>query len=247
MGAIVVIILSGSVEAQNPVLSNSLDFDHVDDHVTVPYNSSFPVQVFTALAWVRAPQKGGAIISRGEDDVSDNGPWNLGVKGPLKGGTFRCNLEDAFDTGVGILDGLWHHVAATRSASGLLSLYVDGVVAATFANTVAPSANCDQDLTIGCSIGSNSVRLTNAAFSATAGLFFGLSSTPVAFKGGTLKPFPFFSPVILTTDFNGDIYVPFAMPAGIPAGTQLWVQYAIQDAAAINGVSLSNAILGLTP
>jgi hypothetical protein len=94
---------------------------------------------------------------------------------------------------------------------------------------------------------SNTVRLTNAAPAATAGLFLALSSTPVPFKGGTLKPFPFFDPVILTTDPMGAIFIPFSMTPGLPAGTELWVQWAIQDAAAISAVSLSNAIVGITP
>ena len=37
---------------------------------------------------------------------------------------------------------------------------------------------------------SNSAKLSNAAPSATAGLFLALSSTPVPFKGGTLLPSP---------------------------------------------------------
>ena len=93
----------------------------------------------------------------------------------------------------------------------------------------------------------NSVDLTNAAPSATAGLLLGLSSTPIPFKGGTIKPFPFFDPVLLSTSAGGTISIPFVMPAGVPAGTELWVQWAIQDAAAIHGVALSNAILGVTP
>ncbi|RKY18287.1 MAG: hypothetical protein DRQ55_13735 [Planctomycetota bacterium] len=93
----------------------------------------------------------------------------------------------------------------------------------------------------------NAADLSNAAPSAIAGLFLGLSSTPIPFKGGTLKPFPFFDPVILNTSVSGTISSSFVMPAGVPTGTELWVQWAIQDAAAIKGVALSNAILGLTP
>ena len=93
----------------------------------------------------------------------------------------------------------------------------------------------------------NAADLINAAPSAAAGLFLGLSSTPVPFKGGTLKPFPFFSPIFLTTSATGTISIPFVMPSGVPAGTELWVQWGIQDAAAIAGVALSNAIQGVTP
>jgi hypothetical protein len=96
---------------------------------------------------------------------------------------------------------------------------------------------------------SNSAELSNAAPSATAGLFLALGPvTPAAFKGGTLKPIPFLiDPVILNTSSAGEIPIPFVMPSGIPPGTELWIQWAIQDAAAVKGVALSNAILGVTP
>ena len=94
---------------------------------------------------------------------------------------------------------------------------------------------------------SNSVDLSNAAASATAGLFLSLSGNPVPFKGGFLVPIPPLDPVILTTSGTGEISLPFVMPSGIPAGVEIWVQWAIQDAAAVKGVALSNAIMGLTP
>ncbi|RKY20058.1 MAG: hypothetical protein DRQ55_08945 [Planctomycetota bacterium] len=94
---------------------------------------------------------------------------------------------------------------------------------------------------------SNAVNLSNAAPSAAAGLFLALAGAAVPFKGGTLKPFPFFDPVIVATSSSGQLPVPFVMPLGIPVGTEIWVQWAIQDAAAVKGVALSNAIRGLTP
>jgi hypothetical protein len=93
----------------------------------------------------------------------------------------------------------------------------------------------------------NAVDLSSAAPSATAGLFLALASTPVPFKGGTLKPVPFFDPVIVSTSAAGQVPLPFVMPAGVPSGTELWVQWAIQDAAAAKGVALSNAVRGVTP
>ena len=94
---------------------------------------------------------------------------------------------------------------------------------------------------------SNAADLNNAAPSALAGLFLALSSTPVPFKGGTLLPFPFLPPVFLTTSASGTINIPFVMPSGVPAGTELWVQWGIQDGAAVAGVALSNALKGVTP
>jgi hypothetical protein len=94
----------------------------------------------------------------------------------------------------------------------------------------------------------NAVNLTNAAPSALSGLFLALSSTPLPFKGGTLKPFPFLGdPSLSSTDLAGEIQLPFVMPPGVPAGTEIWAQFAIADAASIHGVALSSAILGVTP
>ncbi|MFT7464398.1 MAG: sulfatase activating formylglycine-generating enzyme [Pseudohongiellaceae bacterium] len=93
----------------------------------------------------------------------------------------------------------------------------------------------------------NTVELSNGAPVALAGLFLALSSTPVPFKGGTLKPVPFLPPVFVNTSAAGGISLPFVMTAGLPVGTELWVQWGIQDSAAINSVALSNAIKGVTP
>jgi hypothetical protein len=93
----------------------------------------------------------------------------------------------------------------------------------------------------------NSASLVHAAPSALAGLFVGFASTPVPFKGGTLLPFPFLELVLLDTGPDGTLPLPFVVPAGIPPGTEVWAQWAIQDAAAVKGVSLSNALLGVSP
>ena len=48
----------------------------------VPWDASFPTEVFTVSAWIRLPQPPGqraAIIARGEDDDSFNLSWQLYV------------------------------------------------------------------------------------------------------------------------------------------------------------------------
>jgi hypothetical protein len=92
-----------------------------------------------------------------------------------------------------------------------------------------------------------SVVLTNAKASTPAMLFVSLASTPTPFLGGTLVPVPPVLVIPLGTDAAGAISLPFTWPAGIPSATSLWFQYAISDAAAIHGVSLSNAIQATTP
>ncbi len=93
----------------------------------------------------------------------------------------------------------------------------------------------------------NQVDLTQALASAPAALFVGLQDTPTPFKGGTLKPVPFLALISLTTSGAGSVSLPFLMPTGVPVGTELWFQVGISDAGAVNGVALSNALLGTTP
>jgi Tol biopolymer transport system component len=94
---------------------------------------------------------------------------------------------------------------------------------------------------------SGNLVLTDAAPTAPALLFVSLGSTPAPFKGGTLKALPALLVLPLGTDAAGELALPFVWPAGIPPATQIWFQYAIQDAAAVSGVSLSNAVSGVTP
>jgi len=93
----------------------------------------------------------------------------------------------------------------------------------------------------------NSLVLSNAAPSALAGLFIGAAGNPTPFKGGTLMPVPFLGPLMLATGPDGGLPLAFTTPAGLPAGTEIWLQYGIADAAAPQGVSLSNAVRGLAP
>jgi hypothetical protein len=155
-----------------PALAGSfLDFDGSDDRVMVPYDPSFPTEVFTAAAWIRTlpPPGRGAIIARGEDDDSFNLVWQLYV---LPDGTLQVMLEDASEnnhcypsTCMGqpqpgctsedlfVADDTWRHVAVTRDAAGELVIYVDGDERATCQSTGLPSSNNAQFLTIGCTHG----------------------------------------------------------------------------------------------
>jgi hypothetical protein len=91
------------------------------------------------------------------------------------------------------------------------------------------------------------IRLTDGAPSAPALLFVSLGSAPLPFKGGVLKATPILLSLPLLTDADGDVYLPFTWPTGVPAGTPLVLQTAVQDSEAVAGVALSNALQGTTP
>jgi hypothetical protein len=150
----------------------ALEFDGVDDRVTVAYDSSFPTEVFTIAAWLKTalPARNSAILARGEDDTSFNLSWQLYV---TPSGELRVMLEDANEnnacyplacdgspqpactsTDLYVADDLWHHVSATRDAAGSLALYIDGQTVTNCQNTALPSSANRQALTIGCTHGS---------------------------------------------------------------------------------------------
>ena len=159
---------------QEPTTQESnfvLQFDGTDDRVTVPYDDSFPTEVFTAGAWIKLsqPARRAAIIARGEDDNSFNLSWQLYVN---SNGTLETMLEDAsennycyplnqcFPAGtcsIGgdlfVADDAWHHVAVTRDNAGDLALYIDGETRASCEGTGIPSSNNFQVLSIGCTFG----------------------------------------------------------------------------------------------
>ena len=89
--------------------------------------------------------------------------------------------------------------------------------------------------------------LTGAAPSAPTLLFGSLASAPAGFKCGTLVPVPAMLQLQLFTNGAGSIPLGWASwPAGL-SGNSLYLQYAIPDAAAVCGVSLSNALRADVP
>jgi len=136
-----------------------MHFDGITGCFSIPYSTTFPTAVFSATAWVNVPSlpQTGIIIGRGEDDTSDNAVWALLVYG----NKFAVQLENAFNNNfvyeppTQITPGVWHHVGATRAPDGTLVLYVDGEEIGRHAQTLVPSSNNVQTLTIGCYLANN--------------------------------------------------------------------------------------------
>ena len=92
-----------------------------------------------------------------------------------------------------------------------------------------------------------SLSLSGAAASEAAVLFQSTASTPTSFKGGTLVPVPVTSVLLLTTSPAGDVPLAWpSFPSGL-SGLDLYFQYAVQDAGAVHGVALSNALKAHVP
>jgi len=92
------------------------------------------------------------------------------------------------------------------------------------------------------------VMLTSALEVVPCALFVSLTSSPAPFKGGVLVPVPVALTFDAITSPKGTLPLVWpAWPPGIPSGSTLYFQAAIQDAAAPKGVALSNALQATTP
>ena len=92
-----------------------------------------------------------------------------------------------------------------------------------------------------------SLDLSNARAAAPCVLLLAIESIPVSFKGGVVTAQPVSISIPLITAPFGTLNVPFVWPAGVPSDVSLWLQYLINDAAAVHGIAMSNAIKLTTP
>ncbi|HEX5008806.1 MAG TPA: delta-60 repeat domain-containing protein [Planctomycetota bacterium] len=219
---------------------------------------------FLQDAWDVEIQANGKIVATGfADTESSDSDFLLA----------RCNPDGSLDTtfsgdgkvrtSFGALNGGAHAsalqpdgriVAAGFQAAGTvefaLSRYIgdpqawvdkDGALAGTPGLPVLVAAG---DLAAGSS---DSIDLFNAQPSATAALFVATSSQPTPFKGGVLQAFPPAVIIFAVTSAEGTVPLDFTVPAGLPSGLEVWLQWGIQDAGAVKGVALSNAVMGVAP
>ena len=91
------------------------------------------------------------------------------------------------------------------------------------------------------------VNLTNAALLAPSLAWISFSSLPVPAFGGTLHPNPPNNQLFFQLGLFGNFNVTVEWPAGVPAGTELYLQFLVQDAEAQEGVALSNGITATVP
>ncbi len=90
--------------------------------------------------------------------------------------------------------------------------------------------------------------LSDAASLAPTIVFVSLSSTPMPFKGGILAAVPVAFEMPVSTFLAGTWSLSWsAWPDGIPAGFELYLQVAVVDAGAVQGVAMSNLLRATQP
>lgn len=126
--SIALLLILNSLHAQ--LSPAALHFNGTSDFVRIPINSNYNFfNEVTVEAWVKVettnpPSQYGPILC----NVDALSGVFLSV---ISGGVFFTCGNNGVQTGFNFNDGNCHHVAATASNGGVLSLYVDGVLKAT--------------------------------------------------------------------------------------------------------------------
>jgi|GEM_PF-1610626 len=143
----------------------SLDFDGVDDRVSVPSGASNQLSTeWTIQLWVR-PDPGYGTFSVGHTDLvskwgasgTDSASYLVAfnTSGQIQAQLHNGSTSTSLSGSTTIPTNRWSHVAVTRESSGKLTIYYNGLVDATVASSVVPQSSI-YDLTFGDeSIGGN--------------------------------------------------------------------------------------------
>ncbi len=91
------------------------------------------------------------------------------------------------------------------------------------------------------------INLTKAPANAPTLLWISTQSEPLQALGGTVHANPFAFQFLLIADGSGSIDLQGSWPQGIPAGSQFWLQFLVEDQTVIDGITLSDAIRITTP
>ena len=94
----------------------------------------------------------------------------------------------------------------------------------------------------------NPISITNAAPSSLMIVWISLTpDPPINALGGTVHTFPFGSQLLFFSNPSGGFKAAASWPPGIPAGTEAYFQFFVDDPSVIWGLTLSNAVRGTTP
>ncbi len=138
---------------------NALEFDGINDNVTINSTTAgnFGTSAFTVETWIRT-----ALGPNANDIVNK---WNICAASSfwncrMYNGKLQLEVGEAYPgvnytqlTGNTIIsDNKWHHIAYTRSATGVLSLYVDGKLDTTTTPSAIANISNNDPIRIGNSV-----------------------------------------------------------------------------------------------
>jgi hypothetical protein len=131
-----------SADSVTAVVDKGVDLDGTDDYITTSLLYSNP-KLFTLSLWMKTTSvKGGKLIGLGNQQVGSSSAYDrhiyMDTLGHIYFGVFGSGSARTISTSSSYNNGVWHHVTATFSSSGM-KLYVDGSLQASSTNTVVDS------------------------------------------------------------------------------------------------------------
>ena len=151
---------TGNVAFNTGKYGKGLAFDGVNDVVRIPESTTTDLgkigQSYTVMTWIKNSTTYGSDTTFFQKTSSGNpGPFQLFTNN-FNTARFRfstTNWSSAIDvdSGVDINDGKWHHITGVRNiATGIASIYVDGVFKASETDTITASdISSNDDISIG--------------------------------------------------------------------------------------------------
>lgn len=109
---------------------NALNFDGGNDGINISaslLSSANPGQPYTLEAWIKAPPQSGNCIICQHDFPGENRFQFMIDNNKLRWEKGNSSTPVGISSSTIIGDDQWHHIAATRDASGNVILYVDGI------------------------------------------------------------------------------------------------------------------------
>ena len=127
--------------AQSKFGGSSLLLDGNSDYLTVPHVSADIATELTLETWFKTSSSAyQTLIGNYESSTGCYIQINTGGTAGTIGAGVHGNLQITSSSG-GYADGNWHHVALTRNASNLVTLWIDGVSKATGTDSSALPAS----------------------------------------------------------------------------------------------------------
>ncbi len=121
--------------------SSSLEFDGTNDYVSLPASLAV-TNDYSFSAWVKTSSESiGQVVGKDSGSAGTSRQWQFRVD---SAGTVRLirfdssgDIIEGIATTRTVNDGDWHHITATFSTASGSVIYIDGISAATSANTTA--------------------------------------------------------------------------------------------------------------
>ena len=107
-----------------------------------------------------------------------------------------------------------------------------------------PQLSGDGNLVGGTTV---TLNLVNAPPSTTMLAWMAFAPSNIPYFGGTVFTLPFNTQIIVPSSPAGTFSASTTWPIGVPQGTDVWFQFAMQDLSVVQGITISNGVKATTP